>query len=479
MQVDPERVRALNDAKPRADGAYVLYWSQMNRRAESNHALALAAETANACGLPLLVYEGLTCTYRRANDRMHTFILQGVPDNAKAFRRLNAGYFFYLRARREDANDVVYRLAARAFCVVTDDYPAFIAAAHNRSVPGKIGVAYYAVDSSCVVPMSVHEKRAYGAYTIRPKIRRELPKYLKPVETPALRHRWRDELLPPDLLALRREVAAEAIPELVASCEIDHSVAPSISFDGGSTEASKHLQAFLDEKLVRYARESNQPSKRATSGLSPYLHFGHISALKVALAAKEYAAEHKLIADEFLEQLIVRRELAFNFVRFAGDVESLDEVPDWCRRTMWKHAGDARPYLYTAEQLTRAETHDALWNATQKELLLRGRIHGYYRMYWGKKIIEWSATYEQALRVMIDLHDIYALDGRDPNTCTNILWLFGLHDRPWTERPVFGQLRYMSHDGMKRKTDTEAYIREIAYLENMAGKPGGKDHFRI
>ena len=474
MPVEPERVRALNDAKPREGGAYVLHWAQMNRRAESNHALAFAAETAHANGLPLLVYEGLTCTYRRANDRMHSFVLQGVPDNAKAFRRLNAGYFFYLRARREDANDVLYRLAGRAFCVVTDDYPAFIAAGHNRSVPQKIGVAYYAVDSSCIVPMSVHEKRAYGAYTIRPKIKRELPKYLKPVEMPALRHRWRDELLPAESLALRTEVAAEAIPGLVASCEIDHAVAPSISFDGGATAASKHLRVFLEKRLVRYARDGNQPAKHATSELSPYLHFGHISALEVALAVREHAAEHKLIADEFLEQLIVRRELAFNFARFAGDVESLDEVPDWCRRTMRKHAGDARPYLYTPEQLTRAETHDALWNATQKELLIRGTIQGYYRMYWGKKIIEWSPTYEQALRVMLDLHDIYALDGRDPNTYTNILWLFGLHDRPWTERPVFGQLRYMSHDGMKRKTDTGAYIREIAYLEST-----GKDPFRI
>ncbi len=155
-------------------------------------------------------------------------------------------------------------------------------------------------------------------------------------------------------------------------------------------------------------------------------------------------------------------------------MESLDAVPEWCQRTMRKHAGDPRPHIYTPEQLLRAETYDPLWNATQKELLMRGKIHGYYRMYWGKKIIEWSPTYEQALRVMIDMHDTYALDGRDPNTYTNILWLFGLHDRPWTEREVFGQLRYMSYEGMKRKTDTEAYIREIAYLEST-----GKDPFRI
>ena len=181
-----------------------------------------------------------------------------------------------------------------------------------------------------------------------------------------------------------------------------------------------------------------------------------------------------MIADEFLEELIVRRELAFNFVHFTSDVESLDPLPDWCKRTMAKHAADPRPWSYTPKQFEQAETHDELWNAVQKELLLRGKIHGYYRMYWGKKIIEWSPDYERALQVMIHLHDIYALDGRDPNTYANILWCFGLHDRPWVERPVFGQLRYMSLDGMKRKTDTATYINEIAALER-----SGKDPYAI
>ncbi|HVW86458.1 MAG TPA: deoxyribodipyrimidine photo-lyase [Bryobacteraceae bacterium] len=474
MPVEPERIRALNSSPHRPQASYVLYWSQMNRRAAFNHALAYAAQLANEHGVPLLVYEGLTCTYKRANDRIHRFMIEAVPETARDIRRLHAGYYFYLRARRSSPNDVLYRLAEHAACVVTDDYPVFIAAGHNQSVPEKIGVAYYAVDSSCIVPMSRHEKRAYGAYTIRPKIRRELPQYLKPPESITLKRRWSDDLLAVDLRDLRTEVTASNVHELVAGCEIDHSIRPSSSFTGGSVPAHKHLELFLEKRLTRYARESNQPSKHATSDLSPYLHFGHISSLEVALAARDYAAEHMLIAEEFLEELIVRRELAFNFARFARDSESLTELPEWCRQTMAKHARDPRPHLYTPEQLERAETYDPLWNATQKELLIRGKIHGYYRMYWGKKIIEWSSTYEQALRVMIDLHDVYALDGRDPNTYTNILWLFGLHDRPWTERPIFGQLRYMSFDGMRRKTDTDAYIKEIAYLERT-----GKDPWRI
>jgi deoxyribodipyrimidine photo-lyase len=195
------------------------------------------------------------------------------------------------------------------------------------------------------------------------------------------------------------------------------------------------------------------------------LHFGNISAVELAVAAREYAAEHKLIADEYLEELIVRRELAFNYARFAENIESFDHLPDWAKQTMEKHAADKRDSSYTREQFEQAHTHDPIWNATQKEMLLRGKIHGYYRMYWGKKIIEWSPTYQEALETMIHMHDRYALDGRDPNTYTNILWCFGLHDRPWPERPIYGTIRSMSYDGMRRKTNSEAYIKEIEYLE--------------
>jgi deoxyribodipyrimidine photo-lyase len=462
MPVSADRIRALNNATPGQNCDYVLYWAQMNRRVTENHSLAHAVEIANANQLPLLVYEGLTCDYPAANARLHTFVLEGVPETTAEVRRIGAGYFFYLRASRSDPNDILYRLAARAHSVVTDDYPAFIAVEHNTRVPARIGIPYIAVDSSCVVPMSRHEKRNYGAYTIRPKIKRELPAYLKPVGMPPLEHKWREKLLPNGLAAFRTAVTAANIPGLVGSCEIDHSIRSSVEYTGGTTAANQRLRIFLEDRLCRYARESSQPSKHATSNLSPYLHFGQISALEVALAVRDCADEHKLMAEEFLEELIVRRELAFNFARFAGAAAgSLDALPDWSKRTMEKHAGDPRPYLYTFEQFENAGTHDDLWNAAQRELLLRGTIHGYYRMYWGKKIIEWSATYEEALSTMIRLHDVYALDGRDPNTYTNILWCFGLHDRPWGERPVFGQLRYMSYDGMKRKTDVAAYISEI------------------
>ena len=450
------RVRQLNQSEMRAAGRYVLYWAQMNRRVESNHALAYAVEMANGLGLPVLFYEGLTCSYPNANDRFHTFLLEAVPGTARRLQALGIGYVFHLRQCRADPNDAFYRLASDAAAVVTDDYPVFVANDHNRSVPAKLANPYYAVDSSCIVPMGHFTKQEYAAYTIRPKIRKVLEECLQPVKTLRVKRRFTGALP-----ALHTTVTESNIAELVAACEIDHSIPPSTEYRGGRDEAERRLQFFLENNLRRYAKLNREPSAHATSELSPYLHFGHLSSLEVALAVHKYAAEHKLIADEFLEQLIVRRELAFNFARFSPSLDSLDALPNWARETLAKHAGDPREPVYSREQFERAATHDALWNATQNELLTRGVIHGYYRMYWGKKILEWSATPEKALATMIYLHDRYALDGRDPNTYTNILWCFGLHDRPWSARKIFGMTRYMNLEGMKRKTDVDAYIREI------------------
>ena len=432
----------------------------MNRRTAANHALAYAAELANERGLPLLFYEGLTCSYPFANDRLHTFLIQGVPDTERELRKLGIGYVFYLRRKSSDPDDILYKLSAQAAALVTDDYPTFIARTHNARVPAKLDIPYFVVDSSCVVPMSKLEKREYAAYTIRPKIARMLPGFL--AEPPKIKLRFKFDLPIP---SYHTPVTNTSVPDLVASCEIDHSVAPSLSFRGGSSAANKHLRHFLKHNLRRYATNRNEPSRHATSDLSPYLHFGHISSLAVALAAKEHAHEHKLIADEYLEELIVRRELAFNFARFTDDLTSIENLPEWARNMLAAHAHDRRDPAYTLAQLESAETYDDLWNATQKELLLRGKIHGYYRMYWGKKIVEWSLAPQAAVDAMIYLHDRYALDGRDPSTYTNILWCLGLHDRPFGERPIFGQVRYMSREGMRRKTDVNAYIQEIAEME--------------
>ena len=469
MPISQTRVRPLNTAPIHSARSYVLYWAQMNRRVDSNHALLYAIEIANRLNIPVLVYEALTFTYPSANDRLHTFVLEAVPETARRLQKAGIGYVFYLRRKESDANNTLYTLAKDAAAIVSDDYPTFIARRHNAVVPAKVDTAYFAVDASCVVPMSEIPHRQYGAYTIRPRIHRLLPQHLTPPDP--LRVKQRFALSVP---CFHTEVTASNIRQLVASCDIDHSVPPSTEFQGGGIAAQKRLTTFLETKLSHYAAGRNEPSENATSHMSPYLHFGQIAAIDIALQVSAYAKEHKLIADEYLEELIVRRELAFNYARFVEDPADLNNLPEWCQLNMRKHAKDKRDPAYTAAQFEWAQTHDELWNACQKEMLLRGKIHGYYRMYWGKKIIEWSRTYQEAAKTMIHIHDRYALDGRDPNTYTNILWLFGLHDRPWVERPVFGQLRYMSLEGMKRKTDTNAYIKEVAYLELT-----GRDPYRI
>jgi deoxyribodipyrimidine photo-lyase len=446
-----DRVRALNDRSIRPGGRYVLYWCRWNRRVESNHALLYAAQLANRMNLPLVCFERLSCAYPTASDRFQTFVLEGVPQMQARVRKLGAGYIFQLPRRKTGPDARLREVIEGAASVVTDDC--------LRATP-VIDVQLHAVDSSCIVPMSRIPGRSYAAYSIRPKIHRLLPGFLRPVPAVELRVRCRESFDD-----LHTEVTAANLAGLVAACEIDHTIRPSTTFRGGRKAAEAALERFLADRLRRYAREKNEPSAHATSDLSPYLHYGHISSLEVALAVREHAREHKLIADEFLDELIVRRELAFNFRRYAEPHDTLEALPEWAQKTIAAHRRDRRDPVYTSDQFAKAATHDDLWNATQKELLLRGKIHGYYRMFWGKKIIEWSSSAAEALATMIYLHDRYALDGDDPNTYANILWCFGLHDRPWPERPVYGTIRSMVRSGMERKTDVQAYIREIEYLE--------------
>jgi deoxyribodipyrimidine photo-lyase len=427
---------------------------------EGNHALLFAAELANRLKLPLLVFESLGCTYPSANDRLHTFVLEGIPEMEARLRQLGIGYVFHLERHAGTGRAALEDLLREAAALVTDDYPETLAARREPLLPDPLEVECYAVDSSCVVPSAAIGIRVYAAYSIRPRIQKLLPAFLTPVRAVEVRRAYRERVHP-----AHAPVRPKNIPELVASCEIDHHVQPSICFRGGRGEAERRLGRFLEDRLRRYAREKNEPAAHVTSDLSPYLHFGHISSLEVALAVQDYAREHKLMAAEFLEELIVRRELAFNFARYATRLDSLEELPEWARATLREHGSDRRAPSYTREQFENAATHDDLWNAAQKELLLRGKIHGYYRMYWGKKILEWSPTPEEALASMIHLHDRYAVDGQDPNTYANILWCFGLHDRPWPERPVYGKVRSMSRAGMERKTDVAAYLREMEDLE--------------
>jgi deoxyribodipyrimidine photo-lyase len=450
------RVTKLNDASENTKGSYVLYWMQMFKRASHNYALNFAIQMANERRLPLIVYEGLTFSYSWANDRFHTFILEGVAEKQVEFAERGIRYIFYLQKNGRDPRDTVAHLAREAAIVVTDDYPCFIVPRHNERI-SHLHLPVYAVDANGMVPLSALPKEEYAAYTIRPKINRLLPDLPRIINTPHI-----DVSKPKlDVDCPETIVSADNIAELVSQCDIDHSVKPSDRYRGGTKAARQRLTRFVQHILPHYDKTQKEPSVDGVSRLSPYLHFGFISIQEV-VAAVEKAKAPKIAKDAFLEQAIVRRELSFNFTRHNPHYDSLQSLPAWAKQTMRDHADDPRPELLDTEKIEAAETYDELWNAAQRELLTTGHLHNYVRMLWGKRVIEWQRSYEMAFELLVHLNNKYALDGRDPNSYAGILWCFGKHDRPWFEREIFGTIRYMTSQSMAKKFNACRYISMFA-----------------
>jgi deoxyribodipyrimidine photo-lyase len=454
-QID-ERTTLLNDRAENNEARYVLYFMQIFKRTSHNFAFNFAIEAANERKLPLVVYEGLKYYYPWASDRLHTYILEGVEEKRSAFAKQGIRYVFYLQRNERDPRDTVARLANDAALVVTDDFPCFIIPHHNARVAARATVPVYAVDSNGIIPLSKFTKEEFAARTIRPKINRVLPEYLEPLTTPELHTRAPE--LEVNCPEETRDTSLENIPGLVASCAIDHSVTPSPRYHGGTKNARARLTYFLEKVLPRYDELRNDPSIDGTSRLSSYLHFGFLSAHEIVEAVNK-SETPQAGKDAFLEELIVRRELGYNMTRFNPAHTSLDSLPDWAKKTMNEHAADPRPALLSREQIESAQTYDALWDATQRELLRTGEIHNYARMLWGKLVIQWCATYEEAFALLEYMNNKYALDGRNPNSYAGILWCFGKHDRAWGPvRPVFGKLRYMTSQSMARKFNARKYI---------------------
>lgn len=467
------RRRWLRRGERRAGGGYVLYWMQTYRRTSSNAALDEAVRLANRLELPLVVYEGLDPDYPGACDRHHRFLLGCARETAEALEERGIRYVFHLRRDPADDRPAAAEMMADAAAAVVDDYPAFVLPGITRAALGRTrdaGTPVLAVDDNGVVPLAETEKRHYAARTIRPVLHRFLPAYLHPLEErePAIRDP--DVPVPVEGIAVTLRGSSDAeLAALVASCDVDHGIPPSPRYPPGRTAALARLERFLERDLERYAEASADPGASATSDLSPYLHFGCLSSREAALRTLGADAPDEDV-DAFLEQLVVRRELAYNFCWFTPleDHTSLDVLPDWARATMAAHAEDERPHAYDRAAFERARTHDELWNAAQRELLHTGTIHNYVRMLWGKKILEWSPDYRSAVETMVALHDRYALDGRDPNTYANILWCFGLHDRAFGERAVFGKLRPMTVRNTRRKHDVDSYLQRVDAWERRA-----------
>ena len=482
----PNRVEVLSDRGNRT-GAYVLYWMQGAQRAHDNHALEYAVTHANQLKIPPLVVFCLVDRYPEANVRHYQFMLEGLLDVQRDLRERGITFLVV----HGDPPERIAELAVRAALVVTDRAYLRVPKLWRAQLAERINCSLISLDTNLVVPVRVAStRREYAARTIRPKIRTLFREYCRPVPT---NDPHRNDPVIDDSV---RPVPLEPIGRLLDSLELDANV-PAVSdyYVGGSTEALGRFRTFLSRRFFEYATMRNEPKARAVSAMSPYLHFGQISPIRLALevwqvrrldqpvgqlslevtgetGAGADGAGHDSAMDDglaenkrtYLEELCVRRELAHNFVEYEPNYDSYDALPEWARITLEKHRGDRRPARYDEARLDAADTNDPYWNAAMQEMKKTGFMHNYLRMYWGKQIITWTEDARSAFEIITRLNNRYFLDGRDPNSYTNVAWIFGLHDRPWPERDVFGTVRTMNANVLRRKCDMEGYIRWVQSL---------------
>lgn len=478
------RVEACNQAAVREQKDFVLYWMIAFRRTRWNFSLQRAVEWACKLNKPLIILEALRVDYPWASDRLHRFVLDGMADNSLALRHQPVLYYPRVEPTPDADKGLLPALAARACVIVTDHFPAFFLPRMVRAAATKLPVRLEQVDSNGLLPLratsnvftTAHSFRRYLHRNLRPHLHEfPVPDPLRGVKLPLLKHlpasiskRWPavdDRLLRGDASALAR------LP-------IDHTVAVAPR-RGGQRTAGEALRLFLDERLTRYVEFGNDPDEEARSGLSPYLHFGHISSHEVfhELMKREQWSEKTLAeeptgrregwwgvseqAEAFLDELITWREVGYNMCAHCDNHAEYESLPDWARTTLAKHSRDRREHVYTLEEFSCAQTHDPVWNAAQTQLAREGQLHNYLRMLWGKKILEWTRTPQEALAFMIELNNRFALDGRDPNSYSGIFWVLGRYDRAWgPERPVFGKVRYMSSENTLRKVRMKQYLEK-------------------
>jgi deoxyribodipyrimidine photo-lyase len=454
------------------------------RRTRWNFSLQRAVEWCLELDKPLLVFEPLRVAYGWASDRFHRFIMDGMADNGESLKKANATYYAYAEPSPDSDKGILAALADRACVVITDDFPAFFIPRMIKAVSMSLPVYLEKVDSNGLLPLRAADKVFTAAQFFRRFLQKELPPHLSQLpEADPLRGKnlQAPGPVPPAILKKWAPLAPELLrgdPKALSAFPVNHQV-PSVEQRGGPKEGSRILKGFLDNKLSFYPENRNHPDEDGASGLSPYLHFGHLSVHEVfhRLAEKEdWTSEHLLkkvtggragwwrmgeAAEAFLDELITWREIGFNMCWQREDYDRYESLPEWALETLARHATDRRRYLYSLEEFETAATHDPLWNAAQTQLLVEGRIHNYLRMVWGKKILEWSPSPREALEIMIELNNKYALDGRDPNSYSGILWCLGRYDRAWgPERPIFGKIRYMSSENTIRKVRVSEYMEK-------------------
>jgi len=482
--VPPIRIRKANEAPVNPKGDFVLYWVIAFRRPRWNFSLQRAVEWARELKKPLVFFEALRTGYPWASDRLHQFVLDGMADNALHFEKSPVLYYPYVEPGHDDDKGLLAALAEKACVVITDDYPAFFIPRMVKAASKKLPVLVEVIDSNGLLPLRAADRIYSTAYAFRRFLQKALPTHLsdKPRDNPlkGIKLPRLDAL--PRKIAKRWPPASSALlrgdPKALAAIPMDHNVGV-VEKQGGPKEADRVMKGFVLNRLPLYPENRNHPDEEGASGLSPYLHFGQISVHEVfhQVAEQEAWSLEDLsqkatggrsgwwgmgeAAEAFLDELITWRELGYNMTWQSNVYDRYESLPDWALKTLADHERDKRPYVYTLDKFENAQTHDHLWNAAQTQLLREGRIHNYLRMLWGKKILEWTASPRDALDVMLELNNKYALDGRDPNSYSGIMWVLGRYDRPWgPERRIFGKVRYMSSKNTARKVRVGEYLEK-------------------
>ncbi len=444
--VNIKRVRSLSGGKKKSGP--VVYWMSRDQRVHDNWALLYAQETALKSKAPLIVLFNLVPQFLEATLRQYDFMLTGLAETESEFIRHKIPFKLLLGNPSDEIPRFLKSISASA--LVTDFSPLKINRQWKNEITNRLDVPFYEVDAHNIVPCWIASpKLEFGAYTIRPKIHKLLPEFLE--EFPKLKKHpvaYENKISPADWLEARK------------SLKINREVKPVDWLKPGETAGHKALGIFLTERLKDYDDARNDPAIDGQSDLSPYFHFGHIAPQRAALEVKKHSPRSKS-SEAYLEESVVRRELSDNFCFYNPNYDNFKGFPAWAQQTLNEHRKDKRDYCYSLEEFEDGASHDSIWNAAQKQMTATGKMHGYMRMYWAKKILEWTKTPEDALAIAIHLNDKYELDGRDPNGYTGVAWsIGGVHDRAWFERPVYGKIRYMNDNGLKRKFDVSAYIQK-------------------
>jgi deoxyribodipyrimidine photo-lyase len=453
---DP-RVTVRRDGSPDPKGKCVVYWMQRAQRGIDNHAIDLAVHVANLLSLPLVVYFAGISNFPHANLRHYVFLNQGLPDIEADLAARNIT-FLMRRAPRESHEQLLADVHA-AF-LLGDENPMREPERWRKQLASRIRIPFWTVDTDVIVPSRLIEKAQYGAYTIRPRLYRLLPDYLVPYENPTATYTWKRP----------RNFHADSVHQDITRGwkNFDRSVPPVDAWKGGTHAARKRLKLFTGKLLADYETQRNHPEVDGTSCMSPYLHYGHIGPITIALAVAAAAKANPKLAsakDSYFNELIAWRELAVNFVRYTPNYDTHECAENWAKTTIAEHARDEREHLYTLNQLEAAQTYDELWNAAQLQMVHHGWMHNYLRMYWAKKILEWTPDSATAVKYCVYLNDKYFLDGRDPNGYAGIAWaILGKFDRAWGSRPIFGKIRYMSGPSTGKKFDSKCYIQQMKAL---------------